>query len=203
MSTIAAYIRVSSRGQDLATQRDAITRAARARGDVVATWFEEKLTSAKLDRPQLRELRQYAREGRVRKIYVFKIDRLTRSGIRDTLAVVEEFRAHGCELATVADGFALEGPAAEVVLAVLAWAAQMERAAIGDRIAAARVRVEASGGSWGRPRTIDPGALARAQDLRGKGKTIRQISASLKIPRSTLARALSQKGHYSRPAVVA
>jgi DNA invertase Pin-like site-specific DNA recombinase len=169
---------------------------ARARGDRVALWFEDTLSAAKLARPQLRALRQAVHEGRVRKVYVFKIDRLARSGIRDTLAVVEEFRASGCELVTVADGFSLEGPAAEVVLAVIAWAAQIERAAIGDRIAAARQRIEASGGAWGRPRAIDPGTLAKARELR-KTKTIREVSAALKIPRSTLAGALSGKGHYA------
>lgn len=198
MVACAAYIRVSSRSQDLATQRDAITRAALARGDRISTWFEEKVSAKKLDRPQLCALRQCVQKGLFAKVYVFKIDRLARSGIRDTFAVVEEFRAHGCELATVADGFSLSGPAADVVLAVMAWAAQMERAAIGDRISAARQRVEASGGNWGRPRAVDPGSRERAQKLRDSGKTLRQISAALKVPRSTLSRALSQKGHYSR-----
>lgn len=50
---------------------------------------------------------------------------------------------HGCELASVADGFGLDGPAAEVGLAVMAWAAKMERLAINERISAARERVEA------------------------------------------------------------
>lgn len=169
---------------------------AAARGDKVALWFEDALSGAKLARPELRALRQAVHEGRIRKVYVFKIDRLTRSGIRDTLAVVEEFRASGCELVSVADGFPLEGPVAEVVLAVIAWAAQMERTAIGDRIAAARQRIEASGGAWGRPRAIDPATLAKARVMRAT-KTIRQVSAALKIPRATLAGALSEKGHYA------
>lgn len=38
----------------------------------------------------------------------------------------------------MADGIDLNGPAAEVVLAVLAWAAKMERLAINERISAAR-----------------------------------------------------------------
>lgn len=198
MTTAAAYLRVSSRDQDLGLQRSAIRKAARARGDRIVCWFEEKVSARKLDRPQLLALRQYVREGRARKVYVFRIDRLSRSGIRDTLGVVQEFREHGCELATVADGFSLDGPGAEVVLAVIAWAAQMERRAIGERIAAARVRIEKAGGRWGKPRRVDPTTLDRARQMRAAKTPVRIIAAALKIPKSTISDALSGKGHYAR-----
>jgi DNA invertase Pin-like site-specific DNA recombinase len=193
----AAYVRVSSKGQDLESQRLAIMRAAKARGDTIVEWYCEKRNANTLKRDQLDWLRHEVQAGKHPKVYVFRIDRLTRSGIRDTLQVIEELRAHGCQVATVADGFSLEGPMSDVVIAVLAWAAQWERASLGERISAARVKVEASGGRWGRPRTVDPGTRQKAKQLRKDGKTIRQVSAALKVPRSTLARALSQKGHYS------
>lgn len=180
------YLRVSSRAQDHATQRAAIERAAAARGDVITTWYAEKKSGKLLARPELDRLRADARQGHVRKLYVFKLDRITRSGIRDTFEVVEELRAHGCELVTVADGFSLEGPAAEIILAVMAWSARMERLAINERIAAARERVEAEGKKWGRPRRLDDAAVARIIALRKAGKTIREIAVALNVPRSTV-----------------
>lgn len=75
----------------------------------------------------------------------------TRSGVRDTFEVIEELKAHGCEVVSVADGFDLAGPAAEVVLAVMAWAAKMERLAINERISASRERIESEGKNCGRP----------------------------------------------------
>jgi DNA invertase Pin-like site-specific DNA recombinase len=65
--------------------------------------------------------------------------------------VVEELRAHGVELVTVADGFDLNGPAWEIVLAVLAWASKMERLAINERIAVAPLlrKEVVSGQQWG------------------------------------------------------
>ena len=104
--------------------------------------------------------------------------------------MLEEFRGYGCRVATVADGFDLEGPAANVVLAVIPWAAQMERLAIGERISAARARAEAAGGRWGRPRRYVNIARARAMQ---ETRSLRQIAVALKVPRATLARALSQK----------
>jgi DNA invertase Pin-like site-specific DNA recombinase len=38
----AAYVRVSSLAQDAASQRDAVERAAQARGDQVARWYSSR-----------------------------------------------------------------------------------------------------------------------------------------------------------------
>lgn len=195
----AAYLRVSSRAQTAAMQRDAIQRAARARGDTIAAWYEERRSGATLARPELSKLRDDVRIGSkvpgwgpIRRLYVFRLDRLARSGIRDTFEVVEELRRHGCEVVTIADGFDLGGPAAEIILAVLAWAAQAERLAINERISAARDRVEREGGRWGRPRRMGAAEVARARELVKAGRSVRAIAVALKIPRATIARAVSQ-----------
>ncbi len=200
MVSSAAYLRVSTNAQDWKLQRAAVARAAAARGDRIPKllWFEEKKSGGTIARPVLQKLRDAVRAGRVGRVYVFRIDRLTRSGIRDTLALVEEFKRGGAELVSVADGFDLTGPGAEIVLAVMAWAAQMERSAIGERIKAARVKVEASGGRWGRPRRVDPATLTKARALAAKGKSVRAIAIALKVPRSTLHGALAEKGHYAK-----
>lgn len=189
----AAYIRVSSKSQTLDMQRAAIERAARTRRDTITDWYSDKQSARTLARPGLEMLRQAAREGRVPRLYVFRLDRLTRSGIRDTFEVIEELRSHHCELVTVSDSFDLAGPAAEVVLAVMAWAAKMERLAINERIASARLRLEHEGRSWGRPPRLSPVERARIAELRLKGATIREIAIAMSAPRATVARALSQK----------
>jgi DNA invertase Pin-like site-specific DNA recombinase len=189
----AAYLRVSSRAQDFATQKAAIERAAAARGDAVSNWYSEKRSGGLLARPELDRLRRDARAGVVAQLYVYRLDRLTRSGIRDTFEVVEELRAHGCNLVSVSDGFDLEGPAAEVVLAVMAWASKMERLAINERISAARERVEAEGGRWGRPSRVDAGLLAKMVKLQREGRSVREISVAMKVPRATVARHLASR----------
>ena len=87
------------------------------------------------------------------------------------------------------NGVDLNGPAAEVVLAVMAWAAKMERLAINERIAAARGRLAAEGRAWGRPPRLTSGDRKRIDQLRRAGHSIREIAVALKIPRSTVARA--------------
>lgn len=165
---------------------------------MIGEWFADQETGGHLERPELDRLRGAVRGGEVAKIYVWRIDRLTRSGIRDTLALLDEFRHGGARVASVNDGFSLDGPGADVVLAVIAWAAQMERVALGERISAARERVAAEGGRWGRPRRVDPSTLDYARRLQGEGRTIRQIAAAVKVPRATLAEYLSGKGRSER-----
>ena len=193
MSTACAYVRVSSRSQDHATQRASIERAALARGDTVETWFAEKRSAKTMAREELRRLLADVRAGHLRgqRLYLFRLDRLTRTGISDTLTTLEELRAHGVEVVSVADGFDLTGPHAEIIVAVMAWASKMERLAIGERISAARERVEAEGGRWGRPRRVDTPTLERARVMRAEGRTVREIAVALKIPRSTIAGALA------------
>jgi len=188
-----AYCRVSSRAQDLGMQRRAIERAAAARGDTVTTWYAEKMSGKTIARPELERVRAAARAGDVRRLYVFKYDRLCRSGVRDLLNVMEEFRSCGVEVIAVADVVDLSGPAAEMILAALAFAARLERQAINDRIAAARDRVEAEGRSWGRPRRMDESTVKKAKAMRQQGRTLREIAVALKIPRSTIGQALSEK----------
>ena len=189
---VVAYVRVSSRAQDLGMQQAAIEKAAAARGDAIEEWFSEKRSGKLLARPELDRLRATVRAGKVKRLYVFRLDRLARSGIRDTFEVVEELRTNRAEIVSVSDGFALEGPAAEVVLAVLAWAAKMERLAINERVAAARDRMEAEGRPWGRPPRLSKADCVRIQGLQNEGRSIREIAMAVKVPRSTVARALAK-----------
>jgi DNA invertase Pin-like site-specific DNA recombinase len=191
--TTVAYLRVSSRAQDHSTQRSAIERAAAARGDTITTWYSEKRSGKSLDRAELHRLRADARAGLVRKIYVFRVDRLTRSGIKDTLQVVEEFRAHRVELVSVSDGFAFDGPAAEIIIAVMSWAAKVERLAINERISAARDRLESEGRAWGRPSRFSAADIRRVVAMKTEGRTVREISMALKVPRSTVGRLLTSQ----------
>ena len=137
----AAYIRVSSKAQTLEMQREALERAARARGDRIPLVRWKRKVPALSPAPNAcgsAPRRAAARND----AYTSSVSIGSRApGSATTFEVVEALRAAGVELVTIADGFDLTGPAAEVVLAVMAWAAEMERLAINERIAAARAPV--------------------------------------------------------------
>lgn len=187
------YLRVSSKAQTVDMQRAAIERAAAARGDVITAWYSEKASGKSTKRAELERLRADARTGLFHRLYVFKLDRLTRSGVADTYAVVDDLNKAGVELVAIADGLHIKAGERDVVtdtlLFALGLAAKLERQAINDRIAAARARVEEQGGHWGRmPRVVD---LERAKELQAAGMSTRDIAATLKVPRTTLRRHLA------------
>lgn len=184
-----AYVRVSSKGQNLRLQRHAIDQAAAARGDVVE-YRQEKQSAATLARPILDEIRREVVAGKIKRLYVFRLDRLTRSGIRDTFEIIDTFRGCGCEVVSCADGFDLNGPLAEPLIAVMAWAAKMELSARGERIAAARARKEAAGEPWGRPPRMTPRQRQKAISLRDAKHSQREIATRIKVPRATVGRFL-------------
>jgi DNA invertase Pin-like site-specific DNA recombinase len=195
MTTCRAYIRVSSRSQDFSMQRSAIEAALPKNAEV--EWYSEKLSAKTNDRPELLRLLGDVRMGSVSDLWVFKLDRLCRTGVADTFKIIGELRAARVTLRAVADGLVIrpdrEDIASECFVFALGLAARLERAAINDRIAGARDHMEANGRSWGRPSRVDRATRERALQLKVEGKTVREIARSLHVPRSTIARALSRK----------
>ena len=184
---IAAYVRVSSKAQDLKTQRDAILRVCKARRQRIDVWFEDKV-STQNERPQLNALRDFVRGGRVRKLYVFRLDRLTRGGVCEMLNLMNELRDNGCDVESIADGFGFSGPARDIVLAVLGMCAELERAAIAERVGAARKRIEAAGGSWGRPPKVTERQRTQIRRMIREDWSIRSIASELGMTPSTVHR---------------
>jgi DNA invertase Pin-like site-specific DNA recombinase len=182
---VAGYIRVSSRSQDYEYQRHAIQLAARARGELVHLWYGDVASGRSMDRPQLLKLRDAIRAHRVQRLWVWRIDRLTRSGIVDTLSCINEIRLAGCAVASVADGFALDGPAADVILAVLAWAAQLERQKIRENLAAARARLALQGRHMG-PTPVPTHVRALVKELSDAGLSIRRVARAAGISKSSV-----------------
>ena len=191
-----AYIRVSSKAQNLAMQRHAIEQEAARRGDVIGEWYSEKRSAKTSQRPELERLRADIRAGRVRKTYGFRFDRFLRTGPADAFRFAEECHAAGVELVTVADGLHLKPGKDDVVTSVLLFAfslaAKLERAAINDRIAAARERLEAEGRPWGRPSRLTPPEVAKIVALQGQGLSHRAIAVRVRVPRSTVTLALKR-----------
>lgn len=180
---IAAYVRVSSKAQDCATQRHAIE----SRHIRIDDWFQD-VVSSKAARPELQRLRKLVWGGRYTDLYVYKLDRLSRGTICEVMNLMTEFATHGCVVHTIADELPLEGPFREPMLAMLAWAANMERTMIAERVRAARERVEAAGGTWGRPPKVTRSQQMSIAALVQMGKSDNYIAQALKIPKGTLSR---------------
>ena len=70
-----------------ATQRSVIERAADARGDEIEAWYAEKRSAKTMDRAELQRVLAAARADELQgvRLYLFRLDRSTRTGIADIL----------------------------------------------------------------------------------------------------------------------
>lgn len=145
MSRIA-YIRVSSEGQNLDRQEDMVIDKA----DKV---FREKASGKDKERPELKRMLEYVREGDV--VVVESISRLARS-TRDLLSIVDAFRERGVGLVSLKESIDTETPQGRFIMQVFAALSELERESIKERqkegIEAARKR----GKHLGRPRREKP-----------------------------------------------
>jgi len=167
---------VSTPQQSEALQREALQRAAAARGEPIDLWFSEARSGEALERPELDAVRALARRGELSRLWVFRLDRLTRRGAADLLGLVSELRRHGCRVTSVSDGFDLDGPAGDVVIAVLGFAAEMELEALRSRVAAARRKAEKAGKRWGRPPAGTPDQRSMLRQAIEQGLTLRKAA---------------------------
>lgn len=186
-----AYFRVSTTDQTIESQREALRQ-----GGVV---FEKEFLDAGVsgavlagDRAGFKALMEYCREGDT--IHAYSVDRLGRDAIdvqrtvRDLLAKGVSVNIHG--LGVIGKGVG------ELILAVLAQVASMERDRINERTQAGRVAAKESLArtgkthrgkeSLGRRRLADPVAVAK---WRQENKaSITQVMAEFGLSKATAKR---------------
>ena len=130
------YARVSTTKQDLDRQVDALTGA----GIESAHIYADKKSGATVDRPGLKALLGYARDGDV--IVVHTLDRLGRT-VREVLNLIHDLRERGIGVRNLADAIRVDSgnpddPMAQLAVVLLALFAQMERTYTLERAAHAR-----------------------------------------------------------------
>ena len=166
-----------------------------ARRTTPGAWYAEKASGKSTDRAELKRLLADVRAGLVTELWIFKLDRLARSGVADTFRIVDELRRAGVTLHAVADNLTIrpgsDDLVSETLVFALSLAARLERTAINDRISAARTRMESKGEAWGRPPRMTAAELHTARRLKGEGRSVREIAAALGVPRSTIGRAVA------------
>lgn len=188
-----AYYRVSTGGQSIEGQREALT------GPFAKEFIDEGVSgaTAAASRPGFSKLLTYIREGDT--LCVYALDRLGRDAL-DVQATVRALLDQGITLEVRGLGPIGKG-VGELIVAVLAQIADMERERIRERCdagrAAARKAIRETGkthrgkASLGRPRAADP--LEVRQWRSQTGASIRETMAKFSISKSTVERYCAAK----------
>ena len=182
------YVRVSTSKQTTDQQRDALESAG------VTRICEDVMSGSKSDRPGLKALLEYAREGD--SITVAALDRLGRS-MTHVILTIEELQERGILLRSLREGVDFGQPVGRMLAGIFAALAEYERALIKERADAAREAARIRGRQTGRPRALSKVQVEQAWSLRESGFTPSQIAITLKCSRATVYRALNQAESYA------
>lgn len=185
----AVYLRVSRGEQSIENQRPDVLRLVRTRKLKLSGTYAESASAVKT-RPQLERLLRDAHVGAFDVLVVWSLDRLGRSMVGN-LQVVLDLDRCGVQVISVREPWLdTGGPVRSLLIAIFGWVAEQERAQIVARTKAGIERARRRGIRIGRPeRAID---LRTARALRAQGLPLREVAKRMKVPRTTLHRALQR-----------
>ena len=190
--TIYGYARVSTEGQTLDAQLEALKAAG------CEKIFREKVSGSKTDRAQLGKVLAVIDDGDV--LMVSRLDRLARS-TRDLLNILDALTKRGAAFRSLGDSWAdTTTPHGRLMLTVLGGLAEFERELIRARTGEGRTRAVARGQHMGRPPKLTPhqrreALQALASDSANQADQARRFNVS----KSTISR-LAAKAMSSLPA---
>lgn len=177
------YARISTSGQSLALQVDALTAAGCDR------IFTDQASGAKADRPGLVDALAYLRPGDT--LTVWKLDRLGRS-TSDLIARVDELAARGVGFRSLTEQIDTATPAGVLIFNIFGALAQFERDLIRERTSAGLAAARERGSIGGRRPVVTADKLRKASDLVAGGLTVREAAARLKIGKTALYQAFRE-----------
>lgn len=177
---IYGYARVSTDGQTLDAQREALAAAGAEK------IFAETASGARSDRAQLGRMMKALASGDT--LLVTRLDRLARS-TRDLLNILAALGERGVAFRSLTDAWAdTTTPHGRLMVTVLGGLAEFERELIRSRTAEGRQRARARGQAFGPKPKLSPFQRREALERKATGEAVREIARSYNVSASTISR---------------
>ena len=182
---IAAYLRVSTVGQNLDGQRAAIQAWLDGQG-MAAVWYEDKSTGDNLDRPEFDRLQADIFNGRISTVLVFKLDRISRN-LRDGVNVLTSWLDQGVRIVSTTQQLDFNGTTGKLIASVLFAVAEMEQESRRERQAVGIAAAKAKGVYAGRKAGTITVDVERIKELR-KTLSIAETAQALGVSVRTICK---------------
>ncbi len=190
---LLAYVRVSEETEDPNNQRFGIYQWCAKSGHQVLEVYEDVGVSGALppvERPGFKRLLEALEQDQgVDGIVVYALDRIARS-LSELVEVFKLLESKGKVIISVRESWLqqLDPTVRKLVIAVLGWAAEMERMFISERTKLALARLKARGVKLGRPRKVNETIALEAIKYIERGYTLKDAAKILGVGYKTLAR---------------
>lgn len=129
----AIYARQSIDKKDSLSIEGQITLCKRFAGDDAEVFFDSGWSGKNTNRPAFKELIGAVEAGRIDKIYVYRLDRFSRS-IADFSRLWELMERHGVQFNSVTESFDTSSPMGRAMLNIVLVFAQLERETTAGRV---------------------------------------------------------------------
>ncbi|MDA0657464.1 MAG: recombinase family protein [Planctomycetota bacterium] len=187
--TIAIYLRVSSKSQDVASQEPELRRwAAQQEGEV--RWYRDRFTGKTMERPAFTRLLRHVRSGEVQQVAVWRLDRLGRTA-KGLTALFDELTELNVRLVSLRDGLDLSTAAGRLMANVLASVAAYETEVRAERILAGQAAARAKGKTWGgsekgRRIKVNDEQIRLIHRMKAEGEKVAAIARATGLSRPTI-----------------
>lgn len=184
MNKVAAYLRVSTKEQDVRLQSEVCRMWLKSQGIEGATWFIDKASGKNLDRPRLRALQAAVIKGSIDTVVMYALDRFARTMV-DGLVELEKWKKAGVRIVFVKEQMEINGgnPLGDLFIKCMTAMALAFAEAERERFSHRR----RDGIATARKMQI------RAHTLHEQGATPEQIARHLNRPMCTIKRMLSTR----------
>lgn len=176
---LIGYARVSTAGQDVGLQVDAL-RAAGADKIMV-----EHASGADRDRPVLRQCLSELRPGDG--LIAWKLDRIARS-LSHLLDIVSLLSERGCSFRSLTEALSTENAQGRLVLHIFAALAEFERELIRERVIAGLDHARATGKVLGPTPKLSPALISCLRSRARNGESIKALAKEVGVSPRTLSR---------------
>jgi len=199
MKRVAIYARVSTNDQTTQNQVLVLRELAESQGAAVVFEFLDKgISGVKKDRDALNAMLTAAKSRKFETLYVYSIDRLSRS-VKNLIETVETLNSLGITIVFKRESIDTQSAMGQFFLTVLGSIAALERSLLIDRINAGIARAKAEGKKMGRPSKLNDGLINAVMMLYEKGVSIRNIAQTCSIGVGTVYKILAQKKQSEMP----
>lgn len=179
---LIGYARVSTREQDLKTQREELDKAGCEK-----VMYGKQSGASKENDQKLAELVEYVRHGDV--VVVTKLDRLGRS-LKMILQTLEDIHGKGAKLKTL-DGVvdtSKDDPFSQAMVSLIGTFAELERNLIVSRTTEGREAAKRDGVKFGRKQNLSEDDQQQVMNKLKANQSVRSIAADMGITRQMVYR---------------
>lgn len=182
-----AYVRVSTVEQNEERQLEGLKKYQ------IDKWFTEKVSAKDTNRPELKAMLDYVRDGDT--IYIHDFSRLARS-TKDLLELVELLQKKGVQLVSNKENIDTSTPTGKLMLTMIGAIAEFERQNLLERQREGIALAKNAGKYKGRQvKLIDENAFTRYYEEYKQRKINKsELAKQLNISRPTLDKLLKEKG---------